>query len=319
MSECDPPPASSVSSVDPSAPTAASLQYVQPKSEFEGQPHQNQPQQRTSISSQALNKFPQIKVEPANDSRHFGRDHLADGRRMNPLQNLIKEEVSVGKGQEGGYICEICGRGCWSEIHLRNHKSFRHGNDPEEKMDKWRCHRNGCDAELASKEDLQNHLVTEHNMEQEGQGVSRAGLQTTRTREQHFLEGKRTGKARSTEERKFQIYLWKLPAEGISNEEIGQHFAQFGPVAKVTRPVDWRRNGEPRNYGFVQFDQEDTAQQMLQEGTTTIKGHQIEIKEVRSKEDSNKFDASKNNTRDLRCWLQRSKRQSDGTNFEEQE
>ena len=82
--------------------------------------------------------------------------------------------------------------------------------------------------------------------------------------------------------------------------------------------MDWRRNREPRNYGFVEFQQEETAQHMLQEGTTTIKGHRIEIKEVRSKEDGNRFDASKNNTRDLRCWLQRSKGQMNGTNFEEQ-
>lgn len=269
--------------------------------------------------------FPQIKVEPADDIEHFGRDCPADGRWMHPLQNQVKEEMYVGKG---GCICEICGRGCWNEIHLRNHKSFRHGNDPKANQmqlnkfpaeeNKWRCHRNGCDAKFASKEDLQNHLVIKHNTEQEGQGLSRAGLETTRTREQNFLEGKRTGKERSAEERKFQIYLWKLPTEGISNEEIEQHFAQYGPVAKVTRPVDWRRNQEPRNYGFVEFHQEETAQHLLQEGTTTIKGHQIEIKEVRCKEDGNKFDASKNNARDLRCWLQRSKGQMNGTNFEEQ-
>ena len=84
---------------------------------------------------------------------------------------------------------------------------------------------------MASKEDLQNHLVSEHNMEQEGQVLSHPGLQTTRTREQHFLEGTTAGarKARSAEEGKFQIYLWKLPLEGISNEDIKQHFAQFCP------------------------------------------------------------------------------------------
>ena len=53
-------------------------------------------------------------------------------------------------------------------------------------------------------------------------------------------------------------------------------------------------------------------------GNWNVKGHQIEIKEVRCKEDGNKFDASKNNARDLRCWLQRSKGQMNGTNFEEQ-
>ena len=237
-------------------------------------------------------------------------------------------EVHLGRGQQDGCICEICGRGCWNEIHLRSHKRFRHGLDPKAKRmqlnkfpaveEKWRCHRNGCDAEFASREDLQNHLKSKHNMEQERQqGLS----QTTRTREQRFLESK-TGesrKARSAEEGNFQIYLWKLPLEGISNEDIKQHFAQYGPVAKVTRPVDWTQNKEPRNYGFVRFLQEETAQHMLQEGTTTIKGHRIEIKEVRSKEHSNRFDASKSHTRDLRCWLQRSKGQLDETNFEEQE
>ena len=309
--------------MDPSVPTTAYQQYFEPETEFKAQP----PQQTTSTGSQVLSMFPQIKAEPDDVNQHSGQDRHADGQRMHTLQHQVKE----GEGQQGEYICEICGRGYWNEIHLRNHKSFRHGTDPKAKRmqlnklpkeikplpaaeeDKWRCHRNGCDAELASKEDLQNHLLSEHNMEQEEQGVSQAGLQTTRTREQNFLEGKTAGasKARSAEERKLQIYLGKLPAEGISNEEIKQHFAQYGPVAKVTRPVDWTQNKEPRNYGFVQFHREETALQMLQQGSTTIKGHRIEIKEVRSK----------NKTRDLRCWLQtlRSKGQLDGTSFKDQE
>ena len=307
------------------------MQSFEPETEFEVKPPQNQLQQQTtSTSYQAVNTLPQIKAEPDDANYHFGRDRHADGRQAHTLQHQVKVEDKGGEGQQGGCICEICGRRYGNEIHLKNHKSFRHGTDPKAKQmkldkfpkenrplpaaeEKWRCHRNGCDAELASKEDLQNHLVSEHNMEQEEKGVSQAGLQTTRTREQNFLEGKTAGasKARSAEERKLQIYLGKLPAEGISNEEIKQHFAQYGPVAKVTRPVDWTQNKEPRNYGFVQFHREETALQMLQQGSTTIKGHRIEIKEVRSK----------NKTRDLRCWLQtlRSKGQLDGTSFKDQE
>ena len=264
--------------MDHSAPTTSALTVFQPKTEFKTQLQQ----------AQALNMFSGVKLEPVDDT----------------------------------------------ETQLKNHKTFRHGKDPEAKRTqlnkfpdkmkpspgkeyKWRCHRDGCDAELASKEDLQNHLASEHKMEQEGQGLSRAGLQTTGTREHHLLGDRTAGtnKEKTGEERKLQIYLWPLPVEGISNEEIKQHFDQYGPVDKVKRPCNWMKNNEPRNYGFVTFHQEETAQDMLKKGTTTINGHRIEIKEVRSKENGNRFAVGRNNARDLRSWLQRGKRQPDGTTF----
>ena len=125
--------------MDPSAQTAASFQ---PKTEFEALPPQNQSQQHrhqhfqptTSTGYQAVNTLPQIKAEPADANQHSGQDRHAVGRQMRALQNQVKEEdeggeVNVGEGQQGGCICEICGRGCWSETHLKSHKSYRHGND----------------------------------------------------------------------------------------------------------------------------------------------------------------------------------------------
>ena len=93
--------------MDPSVTTSAYLQYFEPETEFKAQP----PQQTTSTSPQALDMFPQIKAEPAYDTHRFGQDPHADGHQVHTLQHQVKVEDEGGEGQQGGYICEICGLG----------------------------------------------------------------------------------------------------------------------------------------------------------------------------------------------------------------
>ena len=54
-----------------------------------------------------------------------------------------------------------------------------------------------------------------------------------------------------------KIYLGNLPPEGISNEDIETHFAPFGSVAEVVRPVNKSKNNEPKNFAFVTFNREE--------------------------------------------------------------
>ena len=77
-----------------------------------------------------------------------------------------------------------------------------------------------------------------------------------------------------------KIYLGRLPTEGISNEDIETHFATFGSVAEVVRPVDKRKNNEPKNFAFVTFDREETAKELVEEGSTTINGIALAIPRV---------------------------------------
>merc|ERR1719397_1818322 len=62
------------------------------------------------------------------------------------------------------------------------------------------------------------------------------------------------------------------------------HFATFGSVAEVVRPVDKSKNNEPKNFAFVTFDREETAKQLVKEGSTTINGIALTIKKVTPKD-----------------------------------
>ena len=91
---------------------------------------------------------------------------------------------------------------------------------------------------------------------------------------------------KKAEAKQGKIYVGKLPSEGITVEDIQNHFAQFGAVAEVVRPIDKSKNDEPKNFCFVTFEREETAKQMVKEASATINGHQIDIKKVTPKDNS---------------------------------
>jgi RNA recognition motif-containing protein len=66
----------------------------------------------------------------------------------------------------------------------------------------------------------------------------------------------------------------------LTTEEVQNHFAQFGTVTEVIRPVDKTNNDEPKNFAFVTFEKEEVARQLVKEGTTNINGHDLDIKKV---------------------------------------
>ena len=85
---------------------------------------------------------------------------------------------------------------------------------------------------------------------------------------------------KKAEAKQGKIYLGNLPTEGITNEEIEAHFVAFGPVAEVVRPVDKSKNNEPKNFAFITFEREETAKQLVKEGSTNINGHVLNVKTV---------------------------------------
>ena len=97
------------------------------------------------------------------------------------------------------------------------------------------------------------------------------------------VQGKKVT-CKKAEARQGKIYVGKLPTEGLTTDEIREHFATLGPVAEVVRPVDKTNNDAPRNFAFVTFEKEDIAKQLVKEGTTTINGHEVEIKRVTPKD-----------------------------------
>jgi len=111
------------------------------------------------------------------------------------------------------------------------------------------------------------------------------GLTAASAQEAHVIKGKKVT-CKKAEAKQGKIYVGKLPAEGVTVEDIQTHFAQFGPVAEVVRPIDKSKNDEPKNFCFVTFEREETAKQMVKEGSATINGHQIDIKKVTPKDNN---------------------------------
>jgi len=80
-----------------------------------------------------------------------------------------------------------------------------------------------------------------------------------------------------------KIYIGKLPTEGCTEEDIREHFSQFGTVVEVVRPVDKAKNDEPKPYAFVTFAREDVSRSLVKLGGDVMQGVKFNIKPVITK------------------------------------
>merc|ERR1719341_2402437 len=110
-----------------------------------------------------------------------------------------------------------------------------------------------------------------------------SGLVAASAQEAHVIKGKRAT-CKKAEVRQGKIYVGKLPAEELSNQDLTDHFNQFGSVVEVIRPVDKSKDDAPKNFCFVTFDKEEPAKQLVMKGSTSIKGHQVVISRVTPKD-----------------------------------
>merc|ERR1719474_2580487 len=110
-----------------------------------------------------------------------------------------------------------------------------------------------------------------------------AGLVAASAQEAHVIKGKRAT-CKKAEARQGKIYVGKLPVDEISNQDLTDHFSQFGTVVEVIRPVDKLRDDAPKNFCFITFDKEEPARQLVFKGTTSLKGHQLVISRVTPKD-----------------------------------
>ena len=98
-----------------------------------------------------------------------------------------------------------------------------------------------------------------------------------------FFQGKKVT-CKKAEARQGKIYVGKLPAEGLSTDEVKDFFSQHGTVSEIVRPVDKTNNDTPKNFAFITFEKEDVAKQLVKEGTANINGFDVEIKRVTPKD-----------------------------------
>ena len=91
-----------------------------------------------------------------------------------------------------------------------------------------------------------------------------------------------------------RIFVGNLTVEDVTAEDIKHHFSQvrsvdpvsfyivilqFGSVVEVKWPLDKRTNG-PAKFCFVVFDKDETGKKLIDQGSTTINGHQLVIRSV---------------------------------------
>jgi squid-like protein len=110
-----------------------------------------------------------------------------------------------------------------------------------------------------------------------------ASLNAASADESHVIKGKKVT-CKKAEARQGKIYVGKLPAEGLTTDEVKDFFGQHGTVSEIVRPVDKTNNDTPKNFAFITFEKEDVAKQLVKEGTANINGFDVEIKRVTPKD-----------------------------------
>lgn len=98
----------------------------------------------------------------------------------------------------------------------------------------------------------------------------------------HVVKGKKVA-VKKAASKQGKIYVGKFK-EDITEDDIKEHFQQFGNIVEIQRPVDRSKN-EPKNFCFVTFDKEETANTLLKKASVNIKGQDVEIKKVNNKPD----------------------------------
>merc|ERR1719210_2223789 len=112
------------------------------------------------------------------------------------------------------------------------------------------------------------------------------GIEAAQQQDAHVVKGKKVT-CKKAEARQGKIYVGKLPpGEAMSKEELQEHFSQYGEVVEVVRPVDKMKNNEPKTFAFITFAREDTAKQLVKQGSTELGEFSLEIKKVTPKDPS---------------------------------
>ena len=97
--------------------------------------------------------------------------------------------------------------------------------------------------------------------------------------EEHTIKNKKIA-VKKAASKQGKIYVGKF-TQSIEEEAIKAHFEQYGNVVEIQRPVDRSKNSEPKNFCFITYDKEESANQLLKKGSVTVEGQEVEIKKVR--------------------------------------
>lgn len=102
--------------------------------------------------------------------------------------------------------------------------------------------------------------------------------------QEHVIKGKKVA-CKKAASKQGKVYVGKFSNPSISEEEIRGHFEQYGTVVEIQRPVDRSKNSEPKNFCFVTFEKEESADKLLKMKKLTVSGQEVEVKKVTIKAD----------------------------------
>merc|ERR1719225_926193 len=103
-------------------------------------------------------------------------------------------------------------------------------------------------------------------------------------KQDHAIKGKKVA-VKKAASKQGKIYIGKFSDPTISEDVIREHFSQYGQVVEIQRPVDRMKNSEPKNFCFITFDKEESANALLKMGTVTVGGQEVKVKKVTIKQD----------------------------------
>merc|ERR1719402_880771 len=98
---------------------------------------------------------------------------------------------------------------------------------------------------------------------------------------EHTVKGKEVA-VKKAQAKQGKVYVGKLVAE-LTDQEIRDHFEQYGTIANVEQPFDKTKN-ERKTCCFITFEKEEAAKRLLKLGTTTINGVDLDVKRVTVKD-----------------------------------
>jgi len=96
---------------------------------------------------------------------------------------------------------------------------------------------------------------------------------------EHSIKGKKAT-VKKADVKPGKIYVGKMPAEGVNEDDVKEALSEFGNITEVVRPIDKMKNNEPKNFCFVTFDKERVAKKVIAMGQLQVNGHKLLVKDV---------------------------------------
>ncbi|CAG0888519.1 unnamed protein product [Cyprideis torosa] len=98
--------------------------------------------------------------------------------------------------------------------------------------------------------------------------------------EEIHLDGRKLD-CRRAKTRPGRVFVGGLTEE-LTEEDLKEHFGQFGTITEFEIPKDKSKDNAPRGFCFITFEKEHAMKKLLEEPKQTIKGVELRVEEKRA-------------------------------------